>query len=133
VRKPYTGALVLDSEGVHKGATDDRRTLAILTKAIKNHRQVVVSTVTLAEVLRGHGRDARVHRLLKSCQVQPVSAEIGRAAGELLGRANRKDTVDAIVVATAAAQPYPSVIVTSDPHDLESLTSGFKDIGVAVV
>lgn len=129
----FTGALVLDSEGVRRGAALDREVLATLEAAAQDHHEVVVSAVTLAEVLRGHPRDAGVHRLLKSCRVAPVSARIGRRAGEILGRTKRDDTVDAVVAATAATQPYPAVILTGDPGDLLALTEELPGVGVAVV
>jgi hypothetical protein len=50
-----------------------------------------------------------------------VSREVGRETGELLGRTGRKDTVDAVVVATAATMRGRVVLRTSDPVDLRSL------------
>jgi len=94
---------------------------------------VVVSAVTLAEVLRGGPRDAAVHRLLKLCQVESVTARHGRAAGELLGRTRRNDTVDAVVAVTADALPAPVRILTSDPKDLSALTDGMPDVSVEAV
>jgi hypothetical protein len=41
--------------------------------------------MTLTEVLRGGPRDAAVHRVLFRITVVPVSPELGRHAGELLG------------------------------------------------
>lgn len=131
--RPFTGALVLDSEGVSRGAAQDAPLLAMLEAAWEDDREVVVSAVTLAEVLRGHPRDAGVLRLLKSCRVVPVSERIGRTAGEILGRTRRDDTVDAVVAATAAAQPYPAVIVTGDPKDLRALTEYLAQVGVAAL
>lgn len=54
----YTGVLVLDSEGVSKAAAEDRRVAAMLAAARENEWELVVSAVTLAEVLRGHPRDS---------------------------------------------------------------------------
>lgn len=132
-KSEYTGALVLDSEGVSRGAARDPGLRAMLEAAEQDGRGVVVSAVTLAEVLRGHPRDARVHRLLKSCRVEPVSERIGRSAGEILGRTRRDDTVDAVVAATAAAQPYPAVVGTCDPEDLLALTEHLPRVGVLAV
>jgi predicted nucleic acid-binding protein len=91
---------------------------------------VVVSAVTLAEVLRGHPRDAAIHLLLKGCRVEPVSRAIGREAGELLGRTGRKDTVDAVVVATAAMTPGRVMLLTSDVGDLRALAADLPAVEV---
>jgi predicted nucleic acid-binding protein len=94
---------------------------------------VVVSAVTLAELLRGGPRDAAVHIILKRCRVESVTPQIGRAAGELLGRTRRTDTIDAIVAVTAAAVLAPVQILTSDPKDLGALTDGMPGVSVQVV
>lgn len=74
-----------------------------------------------------------MHRLLRAFRVEPVSEEIGRAAGELLGRTRRKDTVDAVVVATAASLHGPVRILTSDPGDIEALAEDLDNIQVVPV
>lgn len=114
-------ALVLDSHGVTEAARGAEVVRALMVEATLSGAPVVVSAVTLAEVLRGHPRDAAIHLLLKGCRVEPVSREVGREAGELLGRTGRKDTVDAVVVATAATMPGRVVLLTSDPVDLRAL------------
>ncbi len=92
---------------------------------------VHVSSVTLTEVLRGHARDARVHSLLAGLDNDSVTPEIGRAAGELLGRTNRNDTVDAIVAVNAGRAGSRVRLLTGDPDDMRALTGGIG--GVTVV
>jgi len=85
---------------------------------------VVVSAITLTEVLRGGPRDASVHRVLDRIIVLPVSPELGRKAGELLGAAGlsgHRCAIDAVVAATALGLPRPVVLLTSDPGDLSKL------------
>jgi len=65
--------------------------------------------------------------------VEPVTAALARAAGELLGRTGRKDTVDAVVVATAMLLPTPVVVLTSDPGDIAALSEGLAGVGVGTV
>ena len=125
--------LVLDSEGLTKAAARGSSVRARLEAAERIEAEVAVSAVTLAEVLRGHPRDAAVHLLLKSCRVEPVDARIGRAAGELLGQTGLKDTIDAVVIVTAATLPSPVVVLTSDPTDLTALAEGFPGIHVEAV
>jgi len=94
---------------------------------------VRVSAVTLTEVLRGGPRDARVHAVLRHCRVLSVTDEVGQAAGELLGRIGRDDTVDALVAVTAADAPRPVELLTSDPKDLTALTAEMAEVAVHVV
>ncbi|MEV0681532.1 PIN domain-containing protein [Actinosynnema sp. NPDC050436] len=118
------GTLVLDSEGLVKIAAGDPRARAYLDTARLRRGRAVVSAVTLAEVLRGGARDAPVHRVLSRVVVVPVTPEIGRSAGELLGStglSGHRCAVDAMVAATALRQARPVVLLTSDPDDLHRL------------
>jgi predicted nucleic acid-binding protein len=118
------GALVLDGEGLSKLAAGDPRARAFLEIARARRAQVVVSAVTLAEVLRGGARDASVHRVLSRVVVTPVTSELGRAAGELLGGtglSGHRCAIDAMVAATALRLARPVVLLTSDLDDLNRL------------
>ena len=118
------GTLVLDSEGLVKLAAGDSRARAFLATAWERGARVVVSAITLTEVLRGGHRDAPVHRVLSRIVVQPVSPALGRLAGELLGTtglSGHRCAIDAVVAATALDLPRPVVILTSDPDDLTRL------------
>jgi predicted nucleic acid-binding protein len=118
------GALVLDSEGLCKLAAGDARAQAYLETAHRRRAEVTVSAITLAEVLRGGARDAAVHRVLSRVTVLPVTPELARTAGELLGAAGMSGhecAIDAIVAATALGQVRPVVLLTSDPDDLNRL------------
>ena len=74
-------AVLLDSEGLSAGAQGDARVRAELTVAEQLGARVHVSSVTLAEVIRGQRRDARVHSLLSAVEKVPVTPELGRTAG----------------------------------------------------
>ena len=55
---------------------------------------------------------------------RPVSPELGRRAGELLGATGLpgiRSSVDAVVAATALERERPVVLLTSDPGDLSRL------------
>ncbi|GAA4944974.1 hypothetical protein GCM10023224_30160 [Streptomonospora halophila] len=101
--------------------------------------RLVVSAVTLAEVVRGDARGATVHRVLSRIAVLAVTREIARAAGELLGRtglSGHRCAIDAVVAVTALQQARPVVLLTSDREDLERLVEEperSKEQGVAVV
>ncbi|GAA2669671.1 hypothetical protein Apa02nite_016540 [Actinoplanes palleronii] len=100
---------------------------------------MVVSAITLTEVLRGGPRDASVHRVLSRVVVLPVSQELGRRAGELLGAvglSGHRYAIDAVVAATALELPRPVLLLTSDPDDLTRLVeepARPKDQRIAVV
>jgi hypothetical protein len=64
---------------------------------------------------------------------EPVTPEQGRAAGELLGRTGRADTVDAIVAITAAGLGQRVRILTGDVDDLNALTADMKNVSVVPV
>jgi len=89
--------------------------------------------MTLAEVLRGGPRDAKVHSLLKGLSKEPVSEEIGRAAGKLLGRTGPYGAIDAVVAVTAEGLARPVRILTSDPGDLRALTEDMPAVTVAKI
>jgi predicted nucleic acid-binding protein len=118
------GTLVLDSEGLSKLAAGDARARAYLDTARARRARVVVSAITLTEVLRGAPRDAAVHRVLSRITVAPVTAETARRAGELLGKtglSGHRSAIDAVVAATALELDRPVVLLTSDPDDLVRL------------
>lgn len=133
-RHRLNGTLVLDADGVSTAAAGERRAQALLVSARDRDARVVVSAATLAEVLRGTPRDASTHRVLGRVTETPVTPEIGRRAGALLGATGLPDaTVDAIVASTALDQPGPVLLVTSDAHDLTLLTADRADVAVAHV
>jgi predicted nucleic acid-binding protein len=128
------GTVVLDADGVSKAAAADRQIHAMLVAARNRDARVVVSAVTLAEVLRGTPRDAATYRVLTRIVELPVTPEIGRAAGGLLGSTGLPEaTVDAVVAATALRQSGPVLLITSDPSDMAKLTASRSDIAVAAV
>jgi predicted nucleic acid-binding protein len=126
---------VLDSEGVSKLADDHPDLVSYVTNARKRQAGVVASAATLTEVLRGARRDAAIHRVLKRVEIIPLTRELGRQAGELLGTSGLPATaaIDAMVAATALKQARPVVILTSDPRDLGALVEGQAGVGVLPV
>jgi predicted nucleic acid-binding protein len=126
-------ALVLDSGALSAGAEGHVRVRAELAVAEQLGAHIHVSAVTLTEVLRGHPRDARVHTLLSGFQREPVTPEFGRAAGELLGRTARDDTIDAIVAVTAQSVGRRVRLLTGDPADLRELTADMSDVTVVPI
>jgi predicted nucleic acid-binding protein len=118
------GALLLDSEGLSKLASGDPRVRAYQDVARSRGARVAVSAITLTEVLRGGARDALVHRVLARVVRLPVTEELARRAGELLGATGltgHRCAIDAVVAATALSLARPAMILTSDPDDMNRL------------
>jgi predicted nucleic acid-binding protein len=117
------GSLVLDSEGLVKLASGDARARSYLATALARRARVIVSAITLTEVLRGGPRDAPIHQVLSRVAITPVTPEIARRAGELLGAtglSGHRCAIDA-VAATALGLERPVLLLTSDPDDIGKL------------
>ncbi|MFG2088873.1 MULTISPECIES: type II toxin-antitoxin system VapC family toxin [unclassified Spirillospora] len=118
------GTLVLDSEGLAKLAEGHPLPRAYLDTARARRASVVVSAITLTEVLRGRPRDARIHQVLSRITTLPVTPLMARRAGELLGNtglSGHRCAIDAVVAVTALGAARPVVLLTSDPDDLNRL------------
>lgn len=133
-----TDLLVLDAEGVSKAAVNDRSVQAWLERARELDADVVLSAVTLAEVMRGVARDAGCNRVVKAADVWPADEPLARRAGRLLGTAGSDATIDALVAATALAAGERTggvhcIVLTSDPGDLAALLSDQRGVRVVPV
>jgi len=119
------GTVVLDAQGLVRLAHGDPAVRARAREVIQRGGEVVTAASTLAEVLRGGPRDAPLYQALKHVQVVPISADLGRRAGELLGAtgmSGHDSTVDALLATVALAQSRPMLLITSDPDDMARLT-----------
>jgi predicted nucleic acid-binding protein len=126
-------AVMLDATALSGAAVGQFGIRAELSLAEELGVEVYVSSVTLTETLRGHRRDARIHAVLAGTDQKPVTPQLGRAAGELLGRTNRDDTVDAIVAVTAQALGAQVRLLTGDPSDLNALAADMANVVVVPI
>jgi predicted nucleic acid-binding protein len=125
LRRGIAGTLVLDAQGLVRLAEADKYLLVRVLKADAAGAHIVTAGSTLAEVLRGGPRDARIHRILRRVTVVEIDKSVGRKAGELLGAtgmSGHRCTVDALLAAVALAQRRPVILLTSDPDDMARLT-----------
>jgi predicted nucleic acid-binding protein len=90
-----------------------------------------VPVVVVAETVRGNGpRDAPVNLVLAQTEPRyPLTEQIARQAGNLLGAARSSATIDALIVAEAL-DCAPSMIWTSDPTDLRLLLDDHPGVTV---
>ncbi|MDQ6943849.1 MAG: hypothetical protein M3169_15215 [Candidatus Eremiobacteraeota bacterium] len=87
---------------------------------------ICVPVVVLAECYGDTRHNARYDRALKALGgaervVVDTTMRIAKEAGRMLRAADMNETIDAIVVATAAASPMRATIVTSDESHVEAL------------
>lgn len=112
---------VLDAGALIGVDRDDRRLMVALADARSRGTPFLTTSVALAQAWRSpRGQQARLARFLQSVLVLSVSAEMGRAAGSLVGLAGTSDVIDATVALIAETD---DTIVTSDPDDLDHLAS----------
>lgn len=139
-KRAVGGILILDNDAINKASTE-REVFIYLTAALRRQARVVTSAAVLAEIMRGGGRDAGLHRVVGKITVEAVTEEIGLSAGRLIGVAGFDSTevVDAIVAATAhdhadraeRANTVPDVLViTADLSHLPALVGERQGIAV---
>lgn len=91
---------------------------ALHRDALRHEIRPVVPAVVLGQAWRG-GPQAQLSRLLRGCEIEPVSEVLAREAGRACALAGTSDIVDAIVVVSALSRG--DLVVTSDTGDLTHL------------
>ena len=116
-------SFVLDATALTEAAREGSQLRLQVTRAAKRGTSLYTTAATLTEVLRGHPRDAHIHRLLASLSIRVVDEHFGRAAGERIGRRAVRGnvTLDALVAELASSLPRPVVVLTSDVDDITAL------------
>ncbi len=119
--------LALDS-GVLISATKNPKIEAVIRKWVGEGAGVVIPAPCVTESLRGSSGDAAANRIIKAVgTVLALNEDVARFAGTMLGRYRRRDTVDAMIVATALAHGATD-IMTSDPTDIAALSGGTLNV-----
>lgn len=129
--------LLLDSEAIsavaHGPAVRSDRVRALVTEMRRRELPVGTVSAVLAEVVRGHRRDAGVFAGLRRerVEVYPVDTRVGVRAGQLLGTAGAgsERAVDAFIVAVADLAGG-AVVATVDSADLGLLASDASNVAV---
>lgn len=111
--------LVLDSGALIALERNDRAMWRRLKAAQLDGQIPVCHGGIVGQAWRGRGpRQTLLVRALAAIDVRPLDDTLGRAAGELLAVARRRDVVDAALVLLANDGDH---IITSDPDDIEPL------------
>jgi len=115
------GRVILDSGAISALAEGNPRARAVLVRARREGRLVVIPAPVLTEVYTGRPDHARIDRVINAVDMQiETTPERAKQAGVLRARSGVLSVVDAIVVAEAVAA-LSAVIVTSDPDDIKAL------------
>lgn len=118
-------ALVLDAGALIAVDRGDRYMQRKIQDAVRIGDPVRTNPNAVAQVWRDGAKQARLARLLRDVNIEPITHEDGCRAGELLGATRTKDVVDATVALLAQDDDE---VYTSDPNDLKTLcaATGFK-------
>ncbi|AUY54055.1 DNA-binding protein [Streptomyces sp. CB01881] len=118
------GALVLDSEGLSRAVAEDPLVMARIDHAKTHGARVVISTLTLIEAMNPQQPQPRWDFVVSRLNVEEVTRQLTHRAMALLraaGLHGHKYAIDAVVAATAMAQPGPVRLLTSDVDDMAKL------------
>lgn len=118
---PKGGRVILDSGGISALAAGNTTARAVVVRARREGRLVVIPAPVLTEVYTGRRDHAHIDRVINQVdQMIETTPERAKEAGVLRARSGVLDVVDVIVVAEAVSA-LPAVILTSDPDDIEAL------------
>jgi hypothetical protein len=122
--------LTLDAGALIAFEKNDRRFVALLTRALHHGHSLAVPAGALGQVWRDGRRQARLARLLGSGEVsiEALDDQRARAAGQLCGVKGTADVIDASVV--LCARMHDHRVATSDPDDIRALDSKIAIIAV---
>ncbi len=98
----------------------------VFEHALAREQRIVVPADVVAEWWRGQ-TTLRLG-ILASVDVEPLTEELAKAAGEALAAVKGSTLVDAIVMASAASRG--DLVYTSDIDDLERLRTRFPGVRV---
>lgn len=123
--------LVLDAGALIAIDRDDRRVAGLIELGRRAEARLVTTAPVVGQAWRDGARQARLARALAMIDVQPVGLEDAKEAGDLIGRADASDVVDALVA--LLAMPGDQVL-TSDPDDLVRLVDArHSDVRIVTV
>jgi hypothetical protein len=107
-----TGALIAAER-------NSRRMWAIHAGYLDEEVVPLIPAPVLAQAWRAGPRQARLSRLLRLCEVEPMSEGLARSVGALAGKSGHDDVVDVAVVEGAIRRG--DAVVTSDAGHIRNI------------
>ena len=104
-----------------------QRMANVFRRATQRGMPMTVPASVVAEWWRGQ-RSQLARDLLAAIDVEELTEGVARAAGEALAATRRRNSVDAVVVASAAMRG--DIVYTSDVDDLARLAAHFGSVRV---
>jgi hypothetical protein len=92
------GGVTYDTGALVAAERNDRQMWALHAGYLAEEVIPTVPTPVLAEAWRGGSRQASLSRLLRMCDTEPMSEELARNVGVLVGKSGHADIVDVCVV-----------------------------------
>lgn len=122
---PATG-LTFDAGALIAIDRGDARMIALLQEAARKRLRLRVPAGVIGEAWRDGRRQAMLARFLKirEVEIHALDELMARAAGELCGKTQTQDVIDATVILTARLND--DVVLTSDPDDLRRLAPSVR-------
>lgn len=115
--------LTYDTGALIAAARSDRLLWALHRAALRRGLSPTVPAGVLGEAWRG-GPQHQMSRLLKGCDVEPLTEHQARDVGVLAARCGLSDTVDLAVAEGAVRRNH--AIVTSNRADIELIASAAR-------
>ncbi len=122
-------ALTFDTGALVALERNKQRIKHVVERAHQRGQRITVPADVVGEWWRGR-TDLR-DLILASVDVEPLTEELAKLAGEALARVPGSTLVDAVVMASAASRG--DVVYTADVEDLERLRSYFPTVRVLSV
>ena len=106
------GGVTYDTGALVAAERNSRQIWALHAGYLAEEVIPTVPAAVLAEAWRGGSRQASLSRLLRMCDTEPMSEELGRNVGVLAGKSGHDDVVDVSVVEGAVRRG--DAVVTSN-------------------
>ncbi len=106
------GGVTYDTGALVAAERNNRRMWALHAGYLTEEVIPTVPAPVLAEAWRGGARQASLSRLLRVCDTEPMSEELARNVGVLVGKSDHDDIVDVCVVEGAIRRA--DAVVTSN-------------------
>jgi hypothetical protein len=115
------GGVTYDAGALVAAERNDRQMWALHSGYLRARVVPVVPAPALAQAWRGGARQASLARLLRLCDIEPMSEELARSIGLLAGKSSHDDIVDVAVVEGAIRRG--DAVVTSDASHIRKIAA----------